>query len=116
GMRELRHDRVTQMLACACLVLGLVALLPKLLALPGRVEVQRPPITVSIEGEVERPGAYEVEFGARVADLLELAGGFLPAAARSLVAQAAPLTDGQVVQVPALAAASGVSRVSVNSA
>lgn len=115
-MRELRHDRLTQALAAACLLLALVALLPKLAARPGRVEVIQPLITVSIEGEVKAAGAYQLEFGARVADLLELAGGFTTAAARNLVALAAPLTDGQVVQVPAVSSSVGTTRVSVNSA
>lgn len=115
-MRELRHDRLTQVLAAACLLLGVVALLPKVAARPGRVQVLQPLITVSIEGEVKAAGAYQLQFGARVADLLELAGGFTPAAARSLVALAAPLTDGQVIQVPAVASSSGTPRVSVNSA
>ncbi len=116
SMRELRHDRLTQFLAAACLLLALMALLPKVAARPGRVQVLRPPITVSIEGEVKAAGSYQLEFGARVADLIELAGGFTSAAARSLVALAAPLTDGQVVQVPALTSSSGTPRVSVNSA
>ncbi len=114
-MSELRDDRLTQALVLACLVLGVIALVPRL-ARPTPVVVERPPIRVSVEGQVAAPGLYELEFGARVADLLQAAGGFLPSAARPLVALAAPLTDGQVVQVPALTSLTGVDRVSVNSA
>lgn len=115
-MRELRQDRLTQVLAAACLLLGLIVVFPKVAARPGRVTVVQPRITVSIEGEVKAAGAYQLEFGARVADLIEIAGGFTPGAARSLVALAAPLTDGQVVVVPAVASNRGTPRVSVNSA
>ncbi|MFA7459441.1 MAG: ComEA family DNA-binding protein [Trueperaceae bacterium] len=115
-MADLRSDRLTQVLVLACLLLGAAALLPRVLARPGRVVVEQPGILVSVEGQVERPGVYQLEFGARVADLLEAAGGFLPAAARGLVALAAPVTDGQVVQVPALSSDTGSRRVSVNSA
>ncbi|MFA5550842.1 MAG: SLBB domain-containing protein, partial [Trueperaceae bacterium] len=91
-MADLRSDRLTQVLVLACLLLGAAALLPRVLARPGRVVVEQPGILVSVEGQVERPGVYQLEFGARVADLLEAAGGFLPAAARGLVALAAPVT------------------------
>ncbi len=115
-MHELRHDRLTQLLVGACLLLGAVAGLPRFLAPPGAVRVERPPITVSVEGEVAAPGVYQLEFGARVADLLERAGGFRPGAARALVPLAAPLTDGQVVMVPGAVAVTGFARVSLNSA
>ncbi len=114
-MAELRSDRLTQTLVLACLLLGLGAL-PSRLAGPTPVVVEQPSIRVSVEGQVAQPGVYELEFGARVSDLLQAAGGFLPSAARPLVALAAPLTDGQVVQVPALTSVTGSTRVSVNSA
>src|SRR5690554_1508682 len=115
-MEELRHDGLTRFLVGACLLLRALAAAPRLLARPGAVVVEQPDLTVSIEGLVTAPGAYRLAFGARVADLVELAGGFRPGAARGLVALAAPLTDGEVVQVPAQSAAPGVARVSVNSA
>lgn len=115
-MAELRYDRLTQVLVLACLLLGAVALAPKLLARPGRLVVTQPQISVSVQGQVAAPGVYQLQFGARVADLLDAAGGFLPGAARGLVALAAPLTDGQVLQVPAQVSVSGSARVPVNSA
>src|SRR5690554_4105433 len=99
-MAELRHDRLTRLRVLACLRLGAACLAPKLLAPPGRVVIERPLIRVSVEGQVAQPGVYELEFGARVSDLLQAAGGLLPSAARALVALAAPVTDGEVVQVP----------------
>lgn len=115
-MRELLHDRLTQALVAACLLLGAVALVPRLQAQPGRVVVEQPVISVSVEGQVAEPGVYQLEFGARVADLLEAAGGFLPSAARALVPLAAPLTDGEVVHVPAAQTHVGGARVPLNSA
>ncbi len=115
-MHELLHDRLTQLLALTCLTLGVVALGPRLVARPGRVVVEQPVITASVEGQVAQPGAYRLEFGARVADLIEAAGGLLPTAARSLVALAAPVTDGAVVQVPAAVTSAGGARVLLNSA
>lgn len=115
-MSALRGGRLTQLLALACLALLVAVLAPKVLARPSAPEVVQPPIRVSIEGEVVSPGAYELEFGARVADLVELAGGLRSTAARALVQLAAPLTDGQSVQVPAVTASGGAERVSINSA
>ena len=115
-MLALRPDRLTGVLAGACVVLGLIAWAPRHLPRPGAIHIERPDVVVSVEGQVARPGAYTLPFGARVADLIDAAGGFQPAAARSLVALADPLTDGEVVQVPALTAASGVERVSLNAA
>lgn len=115
-MTELLNDRLTQVLVLTCLVFGAVALGPKLFARPGRVVVEQPLISVSVEGQVAEPGVYQLEFGARVSDLLQAAGGFLPSAARALVALAAPVTDGEVVQVPAQASVTGFRRVAVNSA
>jgi len=113
-MRAIRRDRLTQLLALGCL--GLVALVAaRACARPVEPLLVQPAIRVSVEGEVARPGAYEVAFGARVADLVDLAGGLSPAAARALVALAAPLTDGQVVVVPAVGGAGHVARVSLNS-
>lgn len=115
-MLDGRPDRLTAALAGACVLLGLIAMSQRYLPRAGAVYLERPDVVVSVEGQVARPGAYTLPFGARVADLIEVAGGFLPAAARSLVAVADPLTDGEVVQVPALTASTGVERVSLNSA
>lgn len=111
-----RAAPVQLLLALGCLALLALVLVPKVAARPVVPTVVQPRITVSIEGAVVSPGLHELEFGARVADLVGLAGGFAPGAARTMVALAAPLTDGQVVQVPALAVAGLAQRVSLNTA
>ena len=56
-------------------------------------------ITVHAAGEVARPGLVEVAVGARVADVIEAAGGFGPEADRTSLNLAAPVVDGQQVVV-----------------
>ena len=115
-MRALRRDVLARILVLACLGLAVVVGWGTLARRPAPPLVVRPPIAVAVSGEVVRPGTYEGEFGARGEELLRLPGGLLPTAARSLVQLAAPLTDGQTVVVPALAAPGGTERVSLNSA
>jgi competence protein ComEA len=74
-------------------------------------------LTVHAAGAVRNPGVYELEAGARVADLLELAGGALPEADLDSLNLAEPLADGTQVlvlrrgeAVPAGAAAAGADR------
>ncbi len=115
-MAELRTDPLTRFLVAACLVMGAVAMLPRAIQRTAPVSIERPLISVSVEGQVVSPGVYQVEFGARVQQVIEAAGGFAPGAARTMVALAAPLTDGQVVQVPGQVSEAGAARVSINSA
>jgi len=107
----------TRLLLVVCLAGAGWVMAPRLLARHAPLVVLQPPITVSIRGEVARPGVYSLEFGARVADLIEAAGGALPSAATVLLDLADPLTDGEALYVPGLAAADGrPGRVSINSA
>jgi competence protein ComEA len=57
-------------------------------------------------GAVTRPGVYTLAAGARVADLIEAAGGAIPEADLDRVNLAAPLGDGAQVHVPRLGEAS----------
>lgn len=57
-------------------------------------------IVIHILGAVERPGVYEVSEGSRVADVLELAGGYTPEACLSWLNQARLLEDGEQIYVP----------------
>lgn len=56
-------------------------------------------VVVHAAGAVARPGLYHLPVAARVADLLEVAGGLTAAADVSRVNLAAPLADGQRVYV-----------------
>lgn len=105
------------------MLIGAVMALALLVAaqrLAGRVEP--PPrgvdeITVHVQGAVQRPGTYVLPWGARVADLLALAGGLTADADPGLVAPAAPLTDGRTVVVPGRRSPDAdVGRIDVNTA
>lgn len=122
-MASRAEDIVTALLAGGCLLAGAIALAPRVLAKPSPLVVEQPPLQVAVLGEVAEPGVYALPFGSRVSDAVAAAGGMLPTAAPDLVPQAAPLTDGQSVHVPAAMAGSGGSaggqaaqRVSLNSA
>lgn len=58
------------------------------------------PLVVQAAGAVVRPGVYRLPDGARVADLVDAAGGPAPDADLDRVALAARLVDGQRVAVP----------------
>ena len=107
----------TRLLLALCIVCGGVVMAPRLLTRASPLVVLQPPITVSVRGEVAEPGVYALEFGARASDLIEAAGGLLPSAATALLSLADPLTDGESLFVPGLAAGDGRSeRVSINTA
>jgi len=58
------------------------------------------PIAVHIVGAVPRPGLYEFPDGARIQDAIDAAGGLLAVADESSLNLAAPLTDGQQLNIP----------------
>jgi competence protein ComEA len=75
---------------------------------PGVVEPQYTPapqpslpasIAVHVAGAVARPGVYQVPRGARVQEAIAAAGGLLATADESAINLAAPLDDGQKVEV-----------------
>lgn len=57
------------------------------------------PLVVSVSGKVHRPGLVEVPEGARVADVLEAAGGALPGTDLSALNLARRVADGEQVAV-----------------
>lgn len=63
------------------------------------------PLVVDVAGAVPRPGVYELPAGSRVKDAVQAAGGFLAEADKSTINLAAPLEDGQKLEIPFLAGA-----------
>jgi competence protein ComEA len=101
--------------------------------MPSADAVELPPVTsgdvlVHVAGAVVTPGLYRVRAGARVADVIEAAGGFAPDARPDAVNLAEPVVDGSQVYVPGPddpsapiigdggAAASSDARVDINRA
>jgi competence protein ComEA len=68
------------------------------------------PLIVDVAGAVPRPGVYEMPGGSRVKDAVQAAGGFLAEADKANINLAAPLEDGQKLDIPFLA---GAERVGV---
>ena len=67
-------------------------------------KVEGSPVTkikVDVEGEVIKPGVYELSSDARVQDALISAGGLTSNANRNTINLAAKLADGQKIYVPA---------------
>ncbi len=60
------------------------------------------PLVVDVAGAVPRPGVYELPGGSRVKDAVEAAGGFLAEADKATINLAAPLADGQRLEIPFL--------------
>lgn len=58
-------------------------------------------IYVHISGEVKNPGLYKVEYGARIGEVVDSAGGLTRKAALSSINFAAALKDGQKIVIPA---------------
>lgn len=59
-------------------------------------------LVVHVAGSVQQPGVYELEEGSRVHQALEAAGGPLEGADLAAINQAALLSDGQFIYLPAL--------------
>lgn len=66
------------------------------------------PIVVHITGAVPRPGVYALPQGARVQDGISAAGGFLAEALKTDINLAAPLEDGEKLDIPYVEGASPV--------
>ncbi|MFT5197111.1 MAG: competence protein ComEA [Cellvibrionaceae bacterium] len=60
------------------------------------------PVKVFINGEVNRPGVYELPHDSILQDALVLSGGFTDDAYEDIINLAQPLTDGMQVYVPAV--------------
>lgn len=63
-------------------------------------EVQPSVLVIDIKGAIKHPGVYELQTGARVHQLIEVAGGLLNDADELAINLAAPLQDGMVIYIP----------------
>jgi competence protein ComEA len=115
-MNSRQETLLTVILGASCLLLACWHVWPRLFPAFTPVLGATPALTVAIDGAVNRPGTYRLEWGARVADLLELAGGLQAGAESSLVNPAALLTADEAVFVPWARTAAGDSLTSLNSA
>ncbi|MGJ9494048.1 helix-hairpin-helix domain-containing protein [Actinotignum sp. GS-2025a] len=70
-------------------------------ATPTAGESSPTTIVAYISGEVATPGVYSAPGGARVNDLVELAGGLTPNADGAAINLAEPVTDGSHIHIPA---------------
>lgn len=116
--RKLRKRTNIQILATVCIALGILFMLglrafsvkesvlidSDELVLPldeediGQPEEQY--IYVDIKGAVQSPGVYKMFADARLKDVVEKAGGFLPEADQLQVNLAQRLLDGQMIIIP----------------
>ncbi len=62
--------------------------------------LERLPIRVAVAGEINKPGVYQLPWGARTQAAIEAAGGIGKNAEMSLVNPAQILTDGDQVRIP----------------
>ncbi len=114
-----RSDRRIVAAACACVALaaGVAWWRAGATAAPAPVSVPptiteattigstRPPnFVVDVVGAVQRPGIVHVRAGARVADVIDAAGGAAPNADLVRLNLAAPVADGARIAVPTIGA------------
>jgi competence protein ComEA len=63
-------------------------------------EEEKSVVVIDIKGAIKQPGVYELETGARVHQLIDIAGGLKKDADELAINLAAPLEDGMVVYIP----------------
>ena len=107
---------VTLLLLGVCLGLTGWQLWPRLAVQQIEITLEQPDITVSVAGAVVSPGVYALPWGSRVEDAVAEAGGLTGTAEETLLNLADPLTTGETVLVPEARAATGESRLSLNTA
>ena len=111
-----RQERwLTGTLCGLCLLLVAANLAPRLFPSPAPITREQGDVVVSITGAVSEPGIYELPWGSRVGDLVELAGGLRADAEESLINAAMPLDTGMSVVVPTRFTDTGEERISLNS-
>ena len=58
------------------------------------------PLVVYITGAVKNPGVFHVQPGSRIQDVIETSGGYLESANLQWINLAAPVSDGQRIDIP----------------
>lgn len=66
-------------------------------------------LVVHVAGAVAKPGVYRMPPGSRVTDAIDRAGGTTGGAAADVINLAAPLADGQQIQVPEKVEGGGIA-------
>lgn len=67
----------------------------------NKVQPEHPShVYVDIKGAVVKPGVYKLSYGARVFEVLELAGGVKDGGCLNTINQAALIDDGMIITVP----------------
>jgi competence protein ComEA len=85
----------------ALVVLGTMIWADRVAPVTISVEAPSPePMRVSISGGVERPGVVEVPAGARLVDVVDAAGGFVPDADTDQLNLAGRIGDGERIEIP----------------
>lgn len=59
-----------------------------------------PPLVIYITGAVKNPGVFNVQPGSRIQDVIETSGGYLESADLQRINLAAPVSDGQRIDIP----------------
>jgi competence protein ComEA len=77
--------------------------------------LERTQVTVSVVGEVLKPGTYSLPFGSRVQALVIAAGGYSAGAEQSLANPVQILTDGDQIRIPNKLAAVALKTTSASS-
>lgn len=103
-------------LIAICVCLTAFNVIPRLQNNTVTLNRSQPTITVSVAGEVNKPGTFTLPWGAKTEDAIKSAGGFSANAATTLINLAEPLDTGEQVFVPTLTTDTGEKRISVNSA
>lgn len=85
---------------------------------PEKIEIlptyTESPLIIYISGEVVTPGLYEVSPGARIADIIDLAGGVNDSANLATINLAAKVLDGQNIFISSITATDSAQKMASN--
>lgn len=101
-MGERAERWLTAALLVATVLVGVTAAWPRLTWRPAPVDVEPRPMRAQVGGAVAVPGLYTLGETARLADLVDAAGGLAVDADRALVDLTRPISDGDLIWIPPL--------------